>query len=139
MLYPALFEPAPEGGYVVTFRDIPEAITQGDTLEEAAAMAEDALMTAIEFYFEDGRRVPSPSKPKKDEHIVSLPASIWAKVLLLNEIVENKVSAAEVSRKVGMTPQNFNRVMDINHSTKIDTINQVLGVFGKHLTIGIAA
>ena len=35
MRYPARFDLAPEGGFVVTFRDIPEAITQGDTEAEA--------------------------------------------------------------------------------------------------------
>lgn len=57
----ARFEPAPEGGFVVTFRDVPEAITQGDTLEEARAMAVDALVTSMDFYLEDGREVPRPS------------------------------------------------------------------------------
>ena len=67
MRYPAHFEPAPEGGFVVTFRDIPEAITQGDTESEAMAMAEDALLTAMEFYFEDKRSVPLPSAAKRGE------------------------------------------------------------------------
>ncbi len=138
MLYPATLEKAAEGGYIVTFRDIPEAITQGDDLNEALEMAADALLTAMAFYFEDGRQVPAPSKPLKGERLVALPVSVWAKVLLLNEFVDQKVSAAEISRKIGMTPQNFNRVMDINHATKIDTINQALGAFGKHLQISVA-
>lgn len=37
------------GGFVVTFRDIPEAITQGETVEEALQMAREALETAMEF------------------------------------------------------------------------------------------
>ena len=41
MYYPAKFTPAEEGGYIVTFRDIPEAITQGDDMTEAVEMAED--------------------------------------------------------------------------------------------------
>ena len=45
MKYPAAFEKT-EQGYVVSFRDIPEAITQGDTLEEAIDMAQNALLTA---------------------------------------------------------------------------------------------
>ena len=35
MKFPALFDPAHEGGFTVTFRDLPEAITEGETLEEA--------------------------------------------------------------------------------------------------------
>lgn len=59
MLYPAILEPD-GGGFMVSFPDIPEALTQGETLEEAREMAADALATAMEFYAEDGRPVPPP-------------------------------------------------------------------------------
>ena len=64
-----------DGGFVVTFRDIPEAITQGETVEDALVMAKDALQTAMEFYFEDKRCVPAPSKPKSGQYTIELPAS----------------------------------------------------------------
>lgn len=52
--FPVLFELAPSGGFVVTFRDnMPDAITQGDSLDEAETMAVDALVTAMDFHFED--------------------------------------------------------------------------------------
>lgn len=38
-----LFEPAEEGGFVVTCPGLPGLVTEGDTLEEARAMAEDAI------------------------------------------------------------------------------------------------
>jgi antitoxin HicB len=74
-----------DGGLVVTFRDIPEAITQGETVEEVLHMAKEALETALEFYFEDGRTVPMPSNATNEELTVELPVSLSAKVLLLNE------------------------------------------------------
>ena len=58
--YPAKLERDGEG-YVVTFRDIPEDITSGATKEAAWVMAEDALLTAMDFYIEDERVVPPPS------------------------------------------------------------------------------
>lgn len=52
MKFPVTLTPdEADGGFVVTFHDIPEAITQGETVEEA-------LETAMEFYFEDKRAVP---------------------------------------------------------------------------------
>jgi len=65
-------------GYVVTFRDIPEALTEGRTKAEALEMAADALATAMDFYFEDRRQVPPPSRAKKGEVPVALPASLSA-------------------------------------------------------------
>jgi predicted RNase H-like HicB family nuclease len=47
-----------DGGYVVSCRDIPEAITQGATIAEALAEAEGALQAAIESRIEDGLDIP---------------------------------------------------------------------------------
>ena len=60
MHYPVTLTPDTDG-FCVTLRDIPEAISQGDTTDEALDMAQDALMVAMEFYFEDNRAVPMPS------------------------------------------------------------------------------
>lgn len=137
MRYPARFDPAPDGGYVVTFRDIPEAITQGDSEDEAAAMAADALLAAMEFYFEDRRAVPAPSGLEPGERLVELPASVWAKVLLLNAQLEAGVSNAELARRMGTRPQELQRVTDLAHTTKIDTIAQALQALGKRLTVSV--
>ena len=46
--YPARFDPADEGGYTVSFRDIPEALTQGDDLADAESMAVTSASRAID-------------------------------------------------------------------------------------------
>ena len=66
MQYPVLITHE-DNGYTVTFRDIPEALTCGDSLEDARAMAVDALISGLDFYFEDRRPGPSPSKKLKGE------------------------------------------------------------------------
>ena len=64
------------GGFTVAFTDIPEAITEGDTEVEALAHARDALVSALDFYFEDRRPVPSPSRPRRGQNSWSFqPAS----------------------------------------------------------------
>ena len=77
MLYPAQFEDCLgvecfKCSIVVTFRDVPEAITQGDTFEDAVCMAEDALKTAMEFYSEDGKPYPVPSEPQMGDVLINL-------------------------------------------------------------------
>ncbi len=74
-----------DGGFVVTFSDMPEAITQGETEAEALKAASDALESALDFYFEDKRTVPMPSQPQSGQHVIELPASLGVKVLLLND------------------------------------------------------
>ena len=60
MEYPAKFiQDRKSGGFAVTLPDVPEAITEGDTLQEAALMAEEALELALTFYTENSRDLPS--------------------------------------------------------------------------------
>ena len=127
-----------DGGFVVTFPDIPEAITQGETVEDALAMAKEALETAMEFYFEDKRAVPAPSNPKRGQHVVELPASLSAKVLLLNEMVTQNIRPAELARRLKTSPQEVNRLTDLRHTTRIDGIAAALRAMGRHLEISIA-
>jgi antitoxin HicB len=135
MRFPAKFARAKEGGFVVTFPDIPEAITQGDDKAEAMQAAKDALETALDFYFEAGRRVPTPSRPKRGQRMVELPASVSAKVLLLNEMVAQKVRPAELARRLRVTPQEVTRLIDLRHATKIDGIEGALKALGKTMEI----
>ena len=96
-LYPVTLKRDPDGGFVATFKDIPEAITQGETETEALAAAKDALETALDFYVEDNRAVPLPSKAKPRQPVVELPASLSAKILLLNEMIQQHVRPAELA------------------------------------------
>ncbi len=136
MRYPAKLTPE-DGGYLVTFRDIPEAITQGDTEGEAIQMAADALATAMEFYFEDRRPVPLPSDLRRGEVGIPLPTGFSAKVLLLNEMLGQGVTPAELARRLGTSPQVVNRIVNLGHATKIDTIDEALRALGVSLSLSI--
>jgi antitoxin HicB len=124
--------------FVVTFPDIPEAITQGSSRVEALEMAKEALESAIEFYLEDRRPVPAPSRAKPGKAVVELPASLAAKVLLLNEMLRQKVRPAELARRIGTTPQEVNRLTNIRHTTRIDGVDKALRALGKRLLLDVA-
>ena len=124
-------------GFMASFRDIPEALTGGRTLDEVREMAADALATAMEFYFEDRRPVPLPSAFSGDDVPVVLPASMAAKILLLNAMLEQKVTPAELARRLGTSPQSVNRIMDLRHPTKIDVIAQGLVAVGQQLNLQV--
>lgn len=123
---------------LVTFPDIPEAITQGEDRTQALEMAGDALETALDFYFDDRRPVPMPSRPKRGQAVVELPPSVAAKVLLLNEMLRQKVRPAELARRIGATRQEVSRLTDLRHSTRIDTIDAALRALGKRLYLEAA-
>jgi antitoxin HicB len=130
MRYPVIIEKSGESSFFVSFPDIPEALTQGETLEEALAMGRDALETALEFYFEE---------PKPDQLVVELSPSLWAKVLLLNEMVLQNMRPADLARKLSVRPQEVTRLMNLKHPTKIDTISSAFNAMGKTLEFVVAS
>jgi antitoxin HicB len=128
-----------DGTFVLaTLPDIPEAITYGADRAEALAMAKEALEVAMDFYFEDQRPVPAPSKPKRGQAVVELPVSVAAKVLLLNEMLRQKVRPIELARRIGTTKQEVNRLTDLKYATKIDRIDAALRALGKRLILDAA-
>ena len=135
--YPARIQKQP-AGHVVSFRDIPEALTAGTTRQQAVDMAADALATAMEFYFEDRRHVPLPSQARKGETVIDLPASVAVKVLLLNEMLKENITPSKLARKLEASPQTVTRIVDLHHATKIDTLADAFKAIGKTLTFSVA-
>jgi len=72
--YTVLFEPAEEGGYVVTCPALPGLVTEGDTIEEAREMARDAIRAYVESLRKDGLPIPDDIDPVKEELDVPLSA-----------------------------------------------------------------
>lgn len=134
--YPARL--IPDGtGFAIVFRDIPEAITCGDTREDAIDMARDALVTSMDFYFDDRRPVPLPSQPKRGEVLIDLPPSVVTKVLLLNTMLGQNVGPSELARRLNTRRQDINRIVTLSHTTKIDTIAAALAALGMRLEVTI--
>jgi antitoxin HicB len=128
-----------DGKFILaTFPDIPEAITQGENRAHALEMAKEALEVSMDFYFEDQRPVPPPSRPKSGQAVVELPVSVAAKVLLLNEMLRQKVRPIDLARRIGTTKQEVNRLTDLRHATKIDRIDAALRALGKRLVLDAA-
>ncbi len=124
-------------GFMVSFPDIPEALTGGSSREEALEMAADALIVAMDFYFEDRRPVPAPSAPKRGQVAIDLPPSVGAKVLLLNEMLHQGTRPADLARLMKVRPQDVNRLTTLRHPTKIDTVAQALKALGKRLELAV--
>ena len=77
--FTVLFEPAEEGGYVVTCPALRGLVTEGDTLEEARGMAADAIRGYLESLRKDGQPIPIdkaiPAEPRKEHISVALDAA----------------------------------------------------------------
>ncbi len=137
-VYPAMLEPDDGGGYVVSFPDVPEALTAGDTRDEALAEAADALAVAMGGYVEARRPIPAPSAPQTGQDMVALPALIAAKLALYAEIQRQGISNVALARRLGVTETVVRRLAHPDHRSKIERVEQALAALGKHLVVEAA-
>ena len=77
--YPVLLTAAEEGGFVVTCRDLPQLVTQGEDARDALAEAEDAMDEVFAAYMAEDIAFPEPSKRRRSERLVAPPAKAMAK------------------------------------------------------------
>lgn len=136
--YPYELIPQPEGGFTVIFSDVPEAITQGETEEEAATMAEDALVTALSFYTDRAERLPSPS-PASDRRLAYPPPLVAAKLALHDAMLGAGVSNVALARRLGTDEKTVRRLRDPLHQSRINQVDAALRALGKRMAIVVEA
>ncbi len=130
--YPAKFIPDKEDGFVVTFRDLPEAITQGDSIDECLHGATDCLAEALAGRIKYGEPLPAPSKKKRGEYLISAPLQTAIKAAVYLTMKETGISKIELARKIGKDEKEVRRILDPHYGTKLPIMEQVLAMLGKH-------
>jgi antitoxin HicB len=135
--FPARFRKEPEGGFTVTFRDVPEAITFGATPEEAASMAVDALETALSFYLEGRMAAPRPSPLRRGERAVSLTPLGEAKLALYEAMREQKIGKAELARRLRCHLPQVDRLLDLCHQSRWKSVERALAAVGKRVVVEV--
>ena len=135
--YPAQF--TPEGrGFVVTFPDIMEAITDGDSEAEAMEYAVDAIITAFTEYIKRRRAIPHASKARgRDMRTVVLPALEEAKVRLYEAMRQAGVRKSELARRMGLQKSQIDRLLDLRHRSRLDQIEAALAKLHKRLVVNV--
>jgi antitoxin HicB len=136
-LYKARFEPGDEHGIVVSFPDVPEAITQGDDEAEAFAMAEEALGLALRWYVAEGRKLPKPAARGRDLVSIAVPPDVAAKLALLDAFHRSGMTKTELGRRLGKDEKEVRRILDPKHPTKVSTLSGALRIFGRRLVLGV--
>ena len=135
--YPVTLTPD-EGTVLVTFADVPEAITFGLDEDEALLQAVDALESALTFYIEDRKPLPTPSKPKKGQKTVRPSALECGKLGVYQAMTEQGIKKSELARRLGWHMPQIDRLFDLRHASKLDQIEAAAGALGKHVRLQIA-
>ena len=134
---PAILAAQPEGGFVVTFPDVPEAITQGEDREEALLYAVDALEAALSFYVDDKRPLPVPSKPKRGQVVVRRSVLESVKLAIYAEMLAQGVKKSELARRLGWHMPQVDRLLDLNHASRMEHLESAARSLGREIRLSV--
>ena len=136
--YPAKLERGEKPGIlIVTFRDIPEAITQGLGEKDAVVQAMDCLEEAIAGRIAEGSEIPMASKAARGERLIPLPAPMAAKAALKFGMSEAGMTNTQLARKLGCDEREVRRMLNPRHPTKLPRIREALEVLGLRLVVSV--
>ncbi len=121
---------------LVSFPDVPGALTFGADRREALARAVNALETMLMGIIADREDVPLPSRGK-GRQAVKLPALTEAKILLYRRMRVQNVGKAELARRLGWHMPQVDRLLDLRHVSRLDQLEQAFRALGTQLTISI--
>ena len=137
LTYPVILREDDNKTYLVRFPDFPEAITYGDTKDEALERAVDALATAIDAYIADRRDIPEPSTPKAKQPSVTLPLLMGTKVALYQSMRTQGVGKAELARRLDVHLPQVDRLLDVRHSSQLSQIESAFEAIGQTIDMEI--
>ena len=134
MRYPVTITPD-DGQFTVTFPDVPEAVTFGQTRDEALRRSPDALLTIFDALMKDRRDIPLPSDTTGDA--IELPALETTKIELYRAMRAGNVGKAELAKRLQWHLPQVDRVLQVKHGSRLDQIEAALAALGKKLVITV--
>ena len=135
-IYPINIETA-DDGVTVTFPDVPEAITCGDSYEDALIEAADCLDEAIAGRIDDNEDIPQPSAAKARQPLIAVPALTAAKAAIYLAAREAHIKKTELAKALGIDEKEARRIFDPRHNTKLETLERALRALGKRFIVTI--
>ena len=138
LAYPVKLETEGGNSVLVSFPDIPEALTEGSTKREALAEARGCLVAALGGYIEGRRDIPRPS-PGRGRPLVALPALVAAKIALYRAMRERGLGNAALAKQLGTVEGTVRRLLDLDHRSHIGQVEAALHVLGQRLVVATRA
>lgn len=122
---------------VVSFPDVPEAITEGRDFADARIQAEEALGLALLTYPARGLALPKAGARASGLVPISVEPEIAAKLALIDALRERGISQRSFARMIGKDEKEVRRILDPKHETKLSTLTAALRSLGRRLVIGV--
>ena len=123
--------PEEGGGFVVSFPDVPEALTSGETKAEALGEAVDCLITALGGYIEAWRRLPKARATRGEP--IHLPSMVVAKLELYEAMQREGLTVVALGERLSLTESAVRRLLDLDHRSHIGTLKRAMAALHQQL------
>ncbi len=134
--YRAVLKPEARGkGFVVTFPDLPEALTGGRNLTESLSEAADCLGEALAFRMVEKKDIPRPSAPRKGQLLIDIPLYLAPKVGLYTAMRRIRMTNSELARRLGYTETVVRRMLNPRHHSRPESMQAALAAVGQRILV----
>lgn len=138
MHYPIKMVQDDNNTILVTCPLLPEVTTYGDDPMEAQGHASAAVYTAMADRIANRQIIPLPSEPMSGPFVTLIPLDVL-KIELHNAMVSTGVRKADLARKLGFHPPQVDRLLDLDHSSQLDQMQQALAALGRTIEVRVRA
>lgn len=135
--FPCDLTPDDDKWLVVTFADVPEAVSGGRDRAEALRRASDALAVALAGYVHNGWEIPQPSALSVGQELVAVPSVVAAKLALYSAMKAQQVTKVELAKRLGVSEAAIRRLANPDHRSHIDQVNKALTALGCNLVVEV--
>ena len=125
------------GWWLVRFPGIPEALTEGETQDEARTNAVDCVIAALEGYMKAGKPLPRGSAGHTGRDRAVLPSLVTAKLAVYETMRARGWSKLKLAKQLGMPENSVRRLLDLRHSSHMWIIDEALAKMNAELTIDL--
>jgi antitoxin HicB len=125
------------GWWLVRFPGIPEALTEGETEQEARANALDCVVAALEGYMKAGKALPRTGAGHSGANRAVLPSLVTAKLAVYETMRARGWSRVRLAKELGMSENSVRRLLDLDHSSHMWIIDEALAKMNAELSIDL--
>jgi len=125
------------GEYEISYRDFNDLYSTALTEDDIELEAKDGLTAFIAELIESRIPVPTPSAGEVDDIRIHLPVLTCLKIALHNAMINTGTRKADLARKLNQKGPQIDRLLDVDHASKVETLEQALYLLGYEVSVSV--
>lgn len=123
--------------WIATCRDLPLFNSVGDSVDDVLLESVDGAIVALSIEIDARRPIPAASQPEEGEYVIHLPVLVVMKAALHNAMIATGTRKSDLARSMGMKGPQIDRLLDVCHSSKVETVELALQQLNRTVQISV--